>query len=356
MNLTIIQNIYDGTLRPNLTSDLKFRELANVFSNLPDNLQAIEKLFTNNFPTLQFDFEEERPNSIDEIAPDSYTPINEEFISKKLGLSLPKPSSPKEKFYQAIVNAEIQRVKLAIIDYAPKQRSDIDTRKMITNTLKSILHFAKQDSLDNEPIISALRIQLLCFYVELVAIASPILTQDKNYLSFDDLMFEAFQHYPQENEVTAYQTFVSSLKTEDSIFPAVKTELPSSEEYEKEQMQTNYEIFVQEVEKYKFAELDKIRCLSKSKQSKLIYLITTNDSNYAVPMLIHIGYFNKLKKEFNMSNAKIFKHWSKALSKAERAIKGNYNALNPNSKEDKYRYNSEDFVDKVTSDYEKLLL
>ena len=298
----------------------------------------------------------ERPNSIDEIAPDLYTPINEEFIFKKLELPLPKPSSPKEKFYQAIVNAEIQRVKLAIINYAPKQRSDIDTRKMITDTLKSILHFAKRCNSDNDPITSALRTKLVCFYVELVSIASPLLTQDKNYLSFDDLMFEVFQHYPQENEVTAYQTFVSSLKTEKLIFPTVKTELPSSEEYEKEQMQTNYETFVQEVEKYNFAELDKVKCLSKSKQSKLIYLITTNDSNYAVPMLIHIGYFDKLKKEFNMSNAKIFKHWSKALNKAERAIKGNYNALNPNSKEDKYRYNSEDFVDKVASDYENLLL
>lgn len=356
MNLTIIQNICDGTLRPNLTSDLKFRELANVFSKMPDNLQAVERLFSNNFPTLQFDFEEERPNSIDEIAPDSYTPINENYISNKMELDIPKPSNPKEKFYQAIVNSEIQRVKLAIIDYAQNQRSDIDTRKNITDTLKSILHFAKRCNSDNDPIMSALRTKLVCFYVELVSIASPLLTQNKNYLSFDDLMFEVFQHYPQENEVTAYQTFVASLKTENSIFPAVKTELPSSEEYEKERMQTNYEIFVQEVEKYKFAELDKIKCLNKSKQSKLIYLITTNDSNYAVPMLIHIGYFDKLKKEFNMSNAKIFKHWSKALNKAERAIKGNYNALNPNSKEDKYRYNSEDFVGKVASDYENLLL
>ena len=122
----------------------------------------------------------------------------------------------------------------------------------------------------------------------------------------------------------------------------------------KEQVQTNYEAFVQEVEKYRFAELDKVKCLSKNKQSKLIYLITSHDSNYAVPMLVHIGYFDKLKKEFNMSNANIFKHLSKALNKAERAIKGNYNALNPNSKEDKYRYNSEDFVEKVASDYNNL--
>lgn len=354
MNLTIIQNIYDGTLRPNLTSDLKFRELANVFSNLPNNLQAIENLFTNNFPTLQFDFEEERPNSIDEIAPDSYTPINEDFISKKLELSLPKPSLPKEKFYQAIVNAEIQRVKLAIIDYAPKQRSDIDTRKIITSTLKSILHFAKQDGIDNEPIILALRIQLVCFYVELVAIASPIVTQDKNYLSFDDLMFEVFQHYPQDNELTAYQTFVSSLKTENSISPAVKTELPSSEEYEKERIQTNYEIFVETVKDYQFDELEKIKKLNKNQKIKLIRLIVENPVGYSVVMLNYVGYFDLLKHKFNMNKENSFKHVGKALQKSPRIIKGNYNILNPKSKEDPSVYNSQSFVQQVEIDYGNL--
>lgn len=354
MNLTIIQNIYNGSLRPNLTSDLKFRELANMFSNLPDNLQAIEKLFTNNFPTLQFDFEEERPNSIDEIAPDSYTPINEEFISKKLELSLPKPSSPKEKFYQAIVNAEIQRVKLAIINYAPKQRSNIDTRKMITSTLKSILHFAKQDSLDNEPIISALRIQLICFYVELVAIALPLLTQDKHYLSYDDLMFEVFQHYPQDNEITAYQTFVSSLKTEKSIYPDAKTELPSSEEYKKESIQTNYEIFVEAVKDFQFDELEKIKMLNKNQKFKLIRLIVENPVGYSVVMLNYVGYFDMLKHKFNMNKENSFKHVGKALQKSPRIIKGNYNILNPKSKEDPSVYNSQSFIHQVEKDYEYL--
>ena len=354
MNLTIIQNIYNGSLRPNLTSDLKFRELANMFSNLPDNLQAIEKLFTNNFPTLQFDFEEERSNSIDEIAPDSYTPINEEFISKKLELSLPKPSSPKEKFYQAIVNAEIQRVKLAIINYAPKQRSNIDTRKMIISTLKSILHFAKQDSLDNEPIISALRIQLICFYVELVAIALPLLTQDKHYLSYDDLMFEVFQHYPQDNEITAYQTFVSSLITEKSIYPDAKTELPSSEEYKKESIQTNYEIFVEAVKDFQFDELEKIKMLNKNQKFKLIRLIVENPVGYSVVMLNYVGYFDMLKHKFNMNKENSFKHVGKALQKSPRIIKGNYNILNPRSKEDPSVYNSQSFIHQVEKDYEYL--
>ena len=356
MNLTIIQNILHGALRPNLTENLNFRELSNKFSKLPDNLSEIEALFRYSFPALQFDFENERPFSIDDIAPDNYTQINEDAIYKHFALPISEPNSPKEKFYKLIVDAEIHRVKLAISNFAIKQRSDIDTRRTIKETLKQILSYSKGIKADDDVILTTLQTQLTCFYVELTSLASAILAENEDFLSFEDLMFEVFQHYPKDNETSAYQTFVGSLKTNDSIFPTAKIELPSSEEYMKEQVQTNYETFVQEVEKYRFAELDKVKCLSKTKQSKLIYLITSHDSNYAVPMLVHIGYFDKLKKEFNMSNANIFKHLSKALNKAERAIKGNYNALNPNSKEDKYRYNSEDFVDKVTFDYENLLL
>lgn len=354
MNLTIIQNILHGALRPNLTDNLNFRELSNKFSKLPDNLSGIEALFQSNFPAIQFDFENERPYSIDDIAPDNYTRINEDVINKHFVLPIPEPTSPKEKFYNFIVDAEIHRVKLAISDFAIKQRSDIDTRRTIKETLKQILSYAKGIKADDDVILTTLQTQLVCFYMELASLSSTIMSENEDFLSFEDLMFEVFQHYPKENEVSAYQTFVDSLKTNDSIFSATKNELPSSEEYMKEQVQTNYEAFVQEVEKYRFAELDKVKCLSKNKQSKLIYLITSHDSNYAVPMLVHIGYFDKLKKEFNMSNANIFKHLSKALNKAERAIKGNYNALNPNSKEDKYRYNSEDFVEKVASDYNNL--
>lgn len=356
MNLTIVQSILHGALRPNLVDNIDFRHLANLFSKLPNTLYETENLFLNNFSFLPFDFDNERPFNIGEIASDSYTSIMEEHIGKKLDLPLSPFSTPKEKFYRVIVEAEKFRIKLAIINYAIIQRSDIDTRKTTTDTLKNILQYAKQTSTANDNILTALRTQLTCFYVELAAIASPLLIQDRDYLSFEDLMFEVFQHYPEDIEVTVYQKFTESLKTKASIFHEEKTDLPSSEEYEREKVQTNYEIFVQEVEKYKFAELDKVKCLNKAKLSKLIYLITANDCNYAVPMLIHIGYFDVLKKMFNMSNAKIFKHWSKALSKSERAIKGNYNAMNPNSKEDAYRYNSADFVDKVKSDYEELLL
>ena len=355
MNLPIVQSILHGELRPNIAHNIDYRDISNALTTLPEKLPDIEQLFISKFPLLSFDFESERPFYINGIAPDSYTPINDNVLSKHFELPIPKPSSPKEKFYRVVVNAEIQRLKLAIVNFAQKQHSDIDTRSTIKDTLKQILLYCKNINDTYEPILSTLKVQLLCFYVELSAMASNIMKENEDFLSFEDLMFEVFHHYPKDNETSAYQTFVDSFKTNDSIFPAAKTELPSSEEYEREQVQTNYEIFVQEVEKYRFAELDKVKSLAKTKQSKLIYLITSHDSNYAVPMLVHIGYFDKLKKEFNMSNAQVFKHWSKALQKSERAIKGNFNAMNPKSKEDSYRYNSADFIQTVASDYENLL-
>ena len=116
-----------------------------------------------------------------------------------------------------------------------------------------------------------------------------------------------------------------------------------------------YETFINVVTAYDFDELDKVRTLNKAKRIKLINMIISNNANYAVPMLVHIGYFDKLKNEYGMNNINIFKHFSKALGRSERDIKGNYNALNPNSKEDKYRYNSANYLDSVKSDYQKLI-
>lgn len=354
MNLTIIQNIYDGTLRPNLTSDLKFRELTNMFSNLPDNLQAIEKLFTNNFPTLQFDFEEERPNSIDEIAPDLYTPINEEFIFKKLELPLPKPSSPKEKFYQAIVNAEIQRVKLAIINYAPKQRSDIDTRKMITDTLKSILHFAKRCNSDNDPIMLALRTKLVCFYVELVSIASPLLTQNKNYLSFDDLMFEVFSKYPNDEETNIYNNFCNqavSPKTPASIEKQIVESSP-----ELQLLKTKYDTFMDAVQLYGFLELSKLKQLTPEKQSELVFNLVKSIP-YAIAMINFLEYPKHLKEKYDGFHTKeaLYRHVSKALNTSHDTIKGQFLAYNnPNSMK-AINYTSYQYRDEVKKFYENLV-
>ncbi|MBR5189680.1 MAG: hypothetical protein IKW17_05405, partial [Paludibacteraceae bacterium] len=232
MNLTIIQNILHGALRPNLTDNLNFRELSNKFSKLPDNLSEIEALFLSNFPAIQFDFENERPFSIDDIAPDNYTRINEDVIYKHFVLPIPGPTSPKEKFYNIIVDAEIYRIKLAISDFAIKQRSDIDTRRTIKETLKQILSYSKGIKADDDVILTTLQTKLACFYMELVSLGSTVMTENEDFLSFEDLMFEVFHHYPKDNEKTAYREFLDSLGTKDDIFATHKNNLPSLEEYE----------------------------------------------------------------------------------------------------------------------------
>ena len=45
MNLPIIQSILHGALRPDNAPDIPFQALTREFSNLPSNLNGIEKLF-----------------------------------------------------------------------------------------------------------------------------------------------------------------------------------------------------------------------------------------------------------------------------------------------------------------------
>lgn len=355
MNLTIVQNILHGALRPNLTDNLNFRELSNKFSKLPDNLSEIEALFLSNFPAIQFDFENERPNSIDDVFPDHYTRINEDVIYKHFVLPIPEPTSPKEKFYNFIVDAEIYRIKLAINDFAIKQRSDIDTRRTIKETLTQILSYTKGIKADDDVILTTLQTKLACFYMELTSLASSIMTENEDFLSFEDLMFEVFQHYPKENETSAYREFLDSLETKDDIFATHKNNLTSQEEYEKERKQTIYEVFVENVKDYQFEELEKVKCLSNKQKIKLIRLILERPVGYSVVMLKHIGYFDQLKK-YKMNKESSFKHIGKALQKSPRIIKGNYNILNPKSNEDPSVYNSQSYIQQVEEDYKNLSL
>ena len=57
-----------------------------------------------------------------------------------------------------------------------------------------------------------------------------------------------------------------------------------------------------------------------------------------------------------MNKEQMFKHIGVALKKSPRIVKGNYNVLKPNSKEDASVYNSQIYVQQVEEDYENLLL
>ena len=117
---------------------------------------------------------------------------------------------------------------------------------------------------------------------------------------------------------------------------------------------TKYQTFVDTVAFYRFVELEKIKRLNADRRARLIHRIVEMPVGYAVPMLKHVGYFDWLKKKFDLSNTFIFKHLAKALSTTERTVKGNYYVMNPCSNEDASRYNARYFMEKVVADYEDI--
>lgn len=349
MNLPIIQSIMHGSLKPNLCN-LNFMELETKFEKLPDDLTKLERLFISNFPDHKFDFDDERAICLNRISSQDYTPINDDLIYSKLELPLPEPTSPKEGFYQSIVNAEILRVKLAIVDYSAKQQSDIDTIYEIKSTLTSIVKHIKYLDNDCDVIFSTLSTQLICFYVELSHMASSLLEQNKDYYPFKNLMYEILGRYPTKEEMEIYHKFVDCMKKDNTN----NDKSDNCEESEEEPLTTQYDIFVKVVSNYRFFELEKVKYLNKLKQKKLIHLIAEKPAAYSVVMLKYIGYFDELKRVYNLSKEQSFEHVGKAINASKRIVKGNFNVLNPNSKEDAFIYNSRSYVDEVEKDYRNL--
>ena len=350
MNLPIIQSILHGSLKPNLCN-LNFIELESKFEKLPDYLTKLEKLFISNFPDHKFDFDDERAICLNYISYQDYTPVNDNLIYNKLELPLPDPTSPKEGFYQSVVNAEILRVKLAIVDYSAKQQSDIDTIYEIKSTLTSIVKHIKYIDNDCDVVLSTLRTQLICFYVELSHMASSLLEQNKDYYTFKNLMYEVFNRYPTKEEMEIYNKFVEGIQEDNSN----NDKSDNCEEYEdKSPITTQYDIFIDVVSNYRFFELEKVKSLNKSKQKKLIRLIVEKPTAYSVVMLQYIGYFDELKRVYRLSKEQSFEHVGKAINASKRIVKGNFNVLNPNSKEDVFTYNSRSYVDEVEKDYKNL--
>ncbi|MCR5645217.1 MAG: hypothetical protein K6F96_02335 [Bacteroidales bacterium] len=131
-------------------------------------------------------------------------------------------------------------------------------------------------------------------------------------------------------------------------------ELPSSVEYATNVLEEKYNRFVTAVRIYRFEELKKVSCLDSNQKSQLIHLIVEKPAAYAVVMLIHIGYFDLLKKEYSMNKTKMFQHVAKAIGSDERSVKGYFNVLDPKLHEDKATYNSEYYVEPVKKDYDAI--
>ena len=204
MNLPITQSILHGALRPSNMSDIAFQALARKFNNLPSKLNDIEKLFISELGNYAvFDFE--KAVAINNIAPDDYTSIKEYTIRPKIEIHKEETiQTPQTIFYNAIINAEAARIKIALLNYSTVVQSNIDTRQELKETLRQIKSYIKKASETADIYYQDLQANLIKLYYEL-AITFDVLLTENDFTAFEDLYFECFNHYPSVEELNAYQ-------------------------------------------------------------------------------------------------------------------------------------------------------
>lgn len=496
--------------------ELDFQDLANMFSKLPSTLSELESLCIRGLSGyVPFEYENYRPVNLSKAAPFTYTSISENYFHVDYRLFNYSPQHPFAKFYLNIIHAEMERIKLYLLNFAEITQSDIATKsevedilsllqyysaevtgKQVECTVFSVGRFREISSSELEQrtrdfnIFPLLQQYLVKTYIEIEILFQPILKRNIEQ-DFDDVVYKCIKQYPPallklrlqaailiqkaqqyiaSNEINALsfyhpdfvriypantddQSFLDVFKavenaiylsdntdiqqlssdnwcktkyrekrkaleremlaldnprkvqslledeieqldsfSEDSISlnsiprrlytwiadqlettkhnlgntyqpvsnetPTRNTEeppLPSSEEFAVNVLEEKYKTFVCEVEKYRFANLEKVKCLDKAQQSKLIHLIVEKPAAYAVVMLIHIGYFDLMKKEYGMNKTQMFRHVAKAIGSDERSVKGYFNVLDPQLHEDKSIYNSDFYVEPVKKDYDSLI-
>lgn len=110
----------------------------------------------------------------------------------------------------------------------------------------------------------------------------------------------------------------------------------------------------EELGKYCFFELSKVKQLSEPNKQTLIELISTNDLPYSIAMFEYLGFLKYLKAEYFEPDYKLFKEVAKWFNVAERTIKGNIYVLKEFSKENRKRYTADQYKQTVQKEYEKL--
>ena len=186
-----------------------------------------------------------------------------------------------------------------------------------------------------------LRICVIYFVMEFQAQFADYIPEHKR-LSIEKIFNEyLLMQVPQEQFIEEVRKIV--------ITPEVAESIPV------EKLPTNVQIFLEEVNKYAFTELSKLKILTKRQIHMLLTQMLGKQTPYIIAMLSFLEYDKHLRHQYTMTKERIYKHISVALNNvAPRQVKGNFLVLNPNSKEDTMRFTSHQFKDIVVKDYENI--
>jgi len=177
------------------------------------------------------------------------------------------------------------------------------------------------------------------------------------YIHKDDLLDISEIYSSILNKPAPDNTFIKQVQTIQIVnIETIKSQPEETEpNYAVQYAQDKYNVFMEKVSPYRFMELPKYSVLDQLAQNRLTKELIENPVHYSVAMLNFLGYLDYLKKTYSLSKEKIYKHISQALKTDERTVKGNCLVLNPNSKEDRYKYQADEYSKKVEQDYNIIL-
>ena len=121
-----------------------------------------------------------------------------------------------------------------------------------------------------------------------------------------------------------------------------------------QQTETKTDKLKEQLGRYGFFELPKVKQLSERTKQSLVELISSNGLPYTIAMLDFLGFIRHLKAEHFTSDYKLFQAIAIWLQVSARTIKGNVYVLNEKSNEDRTRYTADQQKEKVQKDYEEL--
>lgn len=140
-----------------------------------------------------------------------------------------------------------------------------------------------------------------------------------------------------------------SIEQQDSFYNWIDANIT---ETEPKQIVTKTDKLKEDLSKYGFFELPKLKTLSEP--NKLIDLISNNDLPYNIAMIDFLGFIEHLKAKYFPTKDKLNKAVANLFDVTDRAVKGNINVLNPVSREDRSRYTADQQKKVVIKDYQTL--
>lgn len=134
-----------------------------------------------------------------------------------------------------------------------------------------------------------------------------------------------------------------------------QTEPQKSMQGEIPAIKTKSERIKDELHRYGFFELSKVKSLSEPNEQSLVELISTRHLPFSIAMLHYLDFLKHLKRQYLETDDKLYNLVATWFNVDPRAVKGNCLVLNEYSTENRKRYTADKQKENVQKEYEKLI-